>query len=648
MKRVFSLLIIFMFLLSSKKIVFGESNDDLVTEVKKDVICVEGNDYSENLQYDGYEIIYNNVNYNLPGRYKIIYQDEDYNEYEKKVDVISKESLNIPYYQIEESKFLLNDFYQESIVCSLALDDYLYVVYSLADRDTDTYDLYLNVFLNNKIIKHHKLNNDVKMKINNILPYNDNIILIGSIYDKQYDYDLYYRIVNKEGDMVDECKIIGNKKEEIIDGVVVNDYIYVLGSTKSNTGYYAGNIDTDIFLFKIDLNVGIVKKAYVSKTELVEYASNMVLIDDHMYFGYSKMEDGFLMHYVRKMNLNFEVVDELLIGGLIDFEFIKFASYNNKIYLLNQDWSSSLNKYISNLFVFNTDLRVVYKKAYTYPIYEKIYATDLVINEEGIISILLKIVDSNNKYGYMLIKEQNKEEILNITQMVDTNILGFVDNRGNRFYKLEGKKVYEVEVNSVIVKRFGNTEIDEFTSIHDYDVIVNSENLSIDLEHSSLDYNLNSFGSYRLIYGFNSKDVLFLYHLDIYVKENINIISKENYDINYTLIFNGIGYLNGEEISTGYVITKEGKYILEVKGNDHAVVYYEFTISNNACKIDYINKDIKVNDILVNTPVNNKLLDIDVYQETNQLVDNKNQNNWMLLIPGIILVTAVILIIKIH
>ena len=52
-----------MFLLSSKKLVFGESNDDLVTEVKKDVICVEGNDYSENLQYDGYEIIYNNVNY---------------------------------------------------------------------------------------------------------------------------------------------------------------------------------------------------------------------------------------------------------------------------------------------------------------------------------------------------------------------------------------------------------------------------------------------------------------------------------------------------------------------------------------------------------------------------------------------------------
>jgi hypothetical protein len=232
--------------------------------------------------------------------------------------------------------------------------------------------------------------------------------------------------------------------------------------------------------------------------------------------------------------------------------------------------------------------------------------------------------------------------------MVDTYVLGFVDNRGNRFYKIEGKKVYEVEVNSVIVKSFGNTEIDEFTSIHDYDVIVNSENLSIDLEHSSLDYNLNSFGSYRLIYGFNSKDVLFLYHLDIYVKENINIISKENYDINYTLIFNGIGYLNGEEISSGYVITKEGKYILEVKGNDHAVVYYEFTISNNSCKIDYINKDIKVNDILINTPVNNKLLDIDVYQETNQLVDNKNQNNWMLLIPGIILVTAVILIIKIH
>ena len=41
------------------------------------------------------------------------------------------------------------------------------------------------------------------LSINNILPYNDNIILIGSIYDKQYDYDLYYRIVNKEGDMVE-------------------------------------------------------------------------------------------------------------------------------------------------------------------------------------------------------------------------------------------------------------------------------------------------------------------------------------------------------------------------------------------------------------------------------------------------------------
>ena len=79
-------------------------------------------------------------------------------------------------------------------------------------------------------------------------------------------------------------------------------------------------VDLFYYLMIIAALIYVTNIVYIQlfeREELVEYASNMVLIDDHIYFGYSKMEDGFLMHYVRKMNLNFEVVDELLIGGLI-------------------------------------------------------------------------------------------------------------------------------------------------------------------------------------------------------------------------------------------------------------------------------------------------------------------------------------------
>ena len=649
MKKIFYLFIISLFFILGGRCVYATENSASIMEVKKPVICIEGNDYSKNLEYKGYEIIYNNVNYNLPGRYKIIYKNEDYDQIEKKVDVISKQSISDKsYYQIEETPMILNDYYQENVILTLENNGYLYVLYSLTDRDNDIEMIFLNIFENDKIIKHIEISNEVKINFVSILAYAENIVLVGSIKDKQYDYDLYYQILSEEGDLIDECQIVGNAADKVESAVIINDYIYIAGTTKSTTGYYVGNVDNDVFIFKIDLTIGIVRKTYVSKVLKVEYISNIVNIDENLYYGYSKMEDGFLMHYVRKMNLNFEVETELLIGGLINFEFVKFKVHKNNLYLLNQDYSNSLDKYISSLYIFNSDIRLINKKSYTYPGYDKVYATDLVVSEKGVVSILLRISDSDFNISYGIIKEYQNQEILNILQQGSGIYNCFINNDGNSLYKINGKKIYKVQINSVIVEKFGDKLIDKNTNVLNYKVMVNCEYLNVDLNYSSLEYDLNSFGTYRLVYGFNSKDLLFLYHLDIYVKDNINIIPKENYDINYELRFNGKGYLNGIEIPNRYVISEVGKYTLEVIGHDNSRIYYEFTISDNKFKIDYEDERKKLEDIRINEPLITNEIDIDLYQDLNQKIGNKDQNNWMLIIPGIVLITAVILIIKIH
>lgn len=97
------------------------------------------------------------------------------------------------------------------------------------------------------------------------------------------------------------------------------------------------------------------------------------------------------------------------------------------------------------------------------------------------------------------------------------------------------------------------------------------------------------------IYGTYNRKVTYSYHgLEInnyepyIVPIRISIKDHGIYDREVKLEFNGIGYLNNEPIDSGYVVTKEGQYILEVRGKDEKK-YFTFEVRKLAIDENSIN-----------------------------------------------------------
>lgn len=67
------------------------------------------------------------------------------------------------------------------------------------------------------------------------------------------------------------------------------------------------------------------------------------------------------------------------------------------------------------------------------------------------------------------------------------------------------------------------------------------------------------------------------YYRDYYVPIRVSIVDKSVYDRKVKLTFNGTGYLNNEKIDSGYIVTEEGKYVLEVRGKNESQ-YYTFEV----------------------------------------------------------------------
>ena len=88
------------------------STNAKTTNLTKPLICLEGTNYSDYLEYDGYDIIENNVNFNMPGKYHVTYENKSKEKFVKNVDVVSKNNLNkLNYHQISTEEFFKDNTY---------------------------------------------------------------------------------------------------------------------------------------------------------------------------------------------------------------------------------------------------------------------------------------------------------------------------------------------------------------------------------------------------------------------------------------------------------------------------------------------------------------------------------------------------------
>ena len=645
MKIIFYLIYLSTLLLSNNIVL--EANQK--TDIAKPLICLEGTNYDEYLNYEGYEMIQNNVNFNIPGKYQVIYENKNNERFIKNVDVISKENLNdLTYYQITSTEFDSNNTYNwEGVLYELNTNDYTYQVTSYFNPDDETSNEYLNLYYNDNLIKQTNLSTNKEIIIKKIILNNNNIYLVGMKKMNNSSYDLYVAQYTLDLEYIRDFCIFGNKYDEVKDAIIIDEYMYISGLTNSTDGYYSSNIDQDVFIFKVDYNLGIIRKSYISNIEGTETISNLVHLNDSIYYGYSYLNNGYKNILVKEINLNLEYIKQLDYGYRIGSDIKKIETDQTNLYVLMKYLDYNTDKEITVLNVIDHNLCYVSQYIYKYDNYNYTKPIDIVINDSNIVSVLLQFTNKNYIVGYGVIKLKDNKEILNIVNFNNEYPDKFKDKNGNHIYTSINNQIKKVLINSVIVFNFGENEIKTHEEIYNYEVYVNSSLVKHNDKKSKISYDLDIFGNYNLIYYFETKDVDFIYNKNCYIKEDVNIQNSQIYDLEFRIYFNGVGYLNGELIESGYKIQMNGKYTLDLIGKDSLQRKYTFFIEDNSVKNIILNDLSEITIEKENTSITDKNVQIDINQTPLITDRSTTETNYLMLIPVIIFSAALVCLFKI-
>ena len=454
MKRIINLIYLTILLFSNKVMLEANQNNDLT----KPIICIEGTNYQEYLNYEGYNIIENNVNFNVPGKYHITYENKNNERFIKNVDIISRQNLNdLAYYQITKKDFDENNTYNwESIMAQSTVNEYTYQVVSYFNTENEQSIEYLNLFYNNNLVKQTNLSSNEEIRIKKIIVTSTNIYLVGMKKYQSSNYDVYVAQYTLDIEYIRDFCIFGNKYDEVKDALIIDEYMYVIGITSSNDGYYSSNIDQDVFIFKIDYTLGIVRKSYLSNITSSETVTNLVYLDNSLYYGYSFLNNGQKNVRVKKVNLNFEEITYIDYGYRIGIDIKKIATDNINLYVLMSYNDYDLNRSIVVLNIVSKNFAYVKQHIYKYIDYNYVRPIDIVINESNIVSLLFQISNKNNVPGYSVIKLKDNQEILNVIQVNDEYPTRFINDNGNNIYTSKQNQLNIQSINSIIVFRYWN------------------------------------------------------------------------------------------------------------------------------------------------------------------------------------------------
>ena len=160
---------------------------------------------------------------------------------------------------------------------------------------------------------------------------------------------------------------------------------------------------------------------------------------------------------------------------------------------------------------------------------------------------------------------------LNIISILETNDEISIIIKKNDCLEITNLKVFNFEKHNKQNEQYNNTF---------YFVTLDGKSLS--KEYLSTTPSFDTFGKKGYFVKYILDDYTTLVVKEVYdVFLNVNVKENEIYDIGLKLSFNGIGYLNQEEITSGYIINNPGSYSLHLIGNNNE----EYTINFSVKKI---------------------------------------------------------------
>ena len=610
-KILFVFLILVSFLFINNESVFASSSDN----INKPLICMVGQNHSNLLEYEGYEIISGKVDFYNVGTYYITYLNTlTKSTVTKRVDVISdNEFSNDIYYRYNVDKYISTS---SDVIDALEYKDYTYVL----ERCIDKNDIILTKLDKNKIIFSKAIRTDIDITLRNLVIDDTGIYILGNVYVEGYGIDIYLGCYDFEGKLILENTFGGIGIDNAYDMVINGDYLFVYGDTTSSNGIFSGiRKNEDSFILKINKDLLFLEDSYVSTLAYNNTIKFGVIADDTLYMLEQYVDVDKVSYFIKVFNQDLKIISNkpFINGYSISFNQMKVEE--ERIFLIGYQYNYMIEKYASR--IYEIDLEGNSSLFFEH--------TNYSIDNKRIIDINL-----NNTYYEILLTD--------LTTLENEIIIKDKTNNIDLVVKCKsGQPLHFLEGNTYISK---DKEIVKYICILDSsDVFINGT-LIKESSSSIIHKEVKTFGKYRNVYIYETNEVTYVKHKDIYVEPNLSFFNNGIFDIGLTLNFNGTGYLNDELVISGFTINNSGKYTFLLVGENDERRTYQFEVRDISSKDFETKNDNKLLNISINKKQNDTSNNITLFNSHDINQETKTYMYWLLLIPAILLVLGIILI----
>lgn len=440
---------------------------------------------------------------------------------------------------------------------------------------------------------------------------NDEFIILGGIKEgvKVYPYACYY----KNNDLVFQKIYTELQEGEFSDFTILEDRIAIIGSVKNSFNCYG------IIIMEISFKGDILKKQTLN-SDRDSYGYKIMNVGNFYYFvgkTYASSFEGVnsegstSLIYGNILKNNFNKYDVMLLGNSGGIIYHDSICISNEIYILATSYGKGYftsNNEDEFLMLIKTDYQL------GQPIYislKKEEASKKYKMTEYSGNLLLASQQSDYLIKFDLfdlelnkIKSFNYEDLDLPSRIKDYYLttngeyigLSVVsdESHGTVILKFDERIYYEYNKKSsdfqLINFQYKNHILNYYTFENGKHHLFNkfflrkiNENIFVNGIHLAKEKVLdgdNEFGEEFVDYKIEFDNIVVYYKERLIVPLKVNIENFGIYDQGIVLEFNGKGYLNGVEIKSGYKITKEDKYLLELYSNNQNKESFYFTVSD--------------------------------------------------------------------
>lgn len=640
-------------ILSYNHIVKAETNQDITKP-----LVMLSNNQGIDLNFNNYQMVSTNVDYQIEGAYQALYQEYGSNELLKK-DIYIINSNKVKQKEIGVTSEYVTAYSSREIVKYVEIAEGKNIVITKTTneqvgQEEPTNNIYIEYIINENLIWTTCIEEDCYATLVDVIINDDEIIVIGQRYFKYSGLDFFIDKCDFTGKITRSKYYSGMGVDWVNKAILINNKIYLSGYTTSTKGDLFGQRQSeDSFLISIDNStLNITNSSYYNE-ELNDEIIDMYYYNNYIYLVKRYSDNGnSVNHKVLKVDMKGELIKDQTLICYNAQRVLGLCIYKGTIRVICEDKVLNTENYGTYIYNYNLDLNLRNIEKYEYSNYH-MYLEDSFIDDNK--QTLLYTINTSTKCGYQL----KTIDLLNHEVIVDY----FVSDEENDNIKLLDHAAIiqynhcNVSIcdNYIIrINNLGTSKIyDQTTTPYDYEILLNGQKI----EHSSkskIEYNVNLYGEYMLFLYFEDEKFDFCYYLDIYVDPNISVEDGKIYDTNTKITFNGQGTLNNQRISSGYTAKEPGIYSLEVEGKDQKKKKITFEIKNLSSSIeekkhnisDINNNYIYKNEVIVeDNPPLKDAIQINIEKEKSS-IPSSTIIFWPLLIPTSLAIASTFIIIR--